>query len=117
MQKAEIGSGTFSVNWTPGFSMGQATEAIESAERTIGFPATIEASFQGTAAAFRDSLSSQKILIFTALVTVYIVLGMLYESYIHPITILSTIPSAAVGALLALLLTQTHSNVLAIIAS
>ena len=78
----------------------------------IGFPSTIQASFQGTAAAFQDSLSSEPILILTALVAVYIVLGMLYESYIHPITILSTIPSAGVGALLALLLTHNELNVI-----
>jgi multidrug efflux pump len=113
--QGQIPSVTISFNLAPGISLGQATQAIESAERTIGFPATIEASFQGTAAAFRDSLSSQKILIFTALVTVYIVLGMLYESYIHPITILSTIPSAGVGALLALLLTHNELNVIGMI--
>jgi multidrug efflux pump len=106
---------TISFNLAPGIALGQATQAIEDAERTIGFPQTISASFQGTAAAFRDSLSSQKILIFTALVTVYIVLGMLYESYIHPITILSTIPSAGVGALLALLLTHNELNVIGMI--
>jgi multidrug efflux pump len=103
---------TISFNLAPGISLGQATEAIESAERTIGFPPTISASFQGTAAAFQDSLSSEPILILTALITVYIVLGMLYESYVHPITILSTLPSAGVGALLALLLTHNELNVI-----
>jgi multidrug efflux pump len=106
---------TISFNLAPGVALGQATQAIEDAESSIGFPPSISASFQGTAAAFRDSLSSQKILIFTALVTVYIVLGMLYESYIHPITILSTIPSAGVGALLALLLTHNELNVIGMI--
>jgi hydrophobe/amphiphile efflux-1 (HAE1) family protein len=106
---------TLSFNLAPGVSLGQATLAIENAQRAIGMPASIQASFQGTAAAFQDSLSSQKILILTALVAVYIVLGMLYESYIHPITILSTIPSAGVGALLALLLTHNELNVIGMI--
>ncbi len=113
--QGQIPSVTISFNLAPGVSLGAATQVIENAQRTIGFPSTIQASFQGTAAAFQDSLSSQKILIFTALVTVYIVLGMLYESYIHPITILSTIPSAGVGALLALLLTHNELNVIGMI--
>jgi multidrug efflux pump len=113
--QSQFPSVTISFNLAPGISLGGATLAIENAQRSIGFPATIQASFQGTAAAFQDSLSSQKILIFTALVTVYIVLGMLYESYIHPITILSTIPSAGVGALLALLLTHNELNVIGMI--
>jgi multidrug efflux pump len=103
---------TISFNLAPGISLGQATQAIENVQRSIGFPATIQASFQGTAAAFQDSLSSEPVLILTALITVYIVLGMLYESYIHPITILSTLPSAGVGALLALLLTHNELNVI-----
>jgi multidrug efflux pump len=103
---------TISFNLAPGVSLGQATEAIENVQREIGFPPTIQASFQGTAAAFQDSLSSEPVLILTALITVYIVLGMLYESYIHPITILSTLPSAGVGALLALLLTHNELNVI-----
>src|SRR5882757_2532530 len=110
--QGQIPSVTISFNLAPGVSLGAATQVIENAQRTIGFPSTIQASFQGTAAAFQDSLASQKILIFTALVTVYIVLGMLYESYIHPITILSTIPSAGVGAMLALLLTHNELNVI-----
>jgi|HubBroStandDraft_6_1064221.scaffolds.fasta_scaffold06286_6 multidrug efflux pump len=110
--QGQVPSVTFSFNLAPGISLGQATDAIQNAQRTIGFPPTIQASFQGTAAAFQDSLSSEPILILTALVTVYIVLGMLYESYIHPITILSTIPSAGVGALLALLLTHNELNVI-----
>jgi multidrug efflux pump len=113
--QSQFPSVTISFNLAPGISLGQATIAIENAQSSIGFPSTIQASFQGTAAAFQDSLSSQKILIFTALVTVYIVLGMLYESYIHPITILSTIPSAGVGALLALLLTHNELNVIGMI--
>jgi multidrug efflux pump len=103
---------TISFNLAPGVSLGQATQAIENVQRSIGFPETIQASFQGTAAAFKDSLSSEPVLILTALITVYIVLGMLYESYIHPITILSTLPSAGVGALLALLLTHNELNVI-----
>jgi multidrug efflux pump len=113
--QGQIPSVTISFNLAEGVSLGQATQAIENAQRTIGFPSTIQASFQGTAAAFRDSLSSQKIPITTALITVYIVLGMLYESYIHPLTILSTIPSAGVGALLALLLTHNELNVIGMI--
>ncbi len=110
--QGQIPSVTISFNLAPGVSLGQATQAIENAERSIGFPPTVAASFQGTAAAFKDSLSSEPILIITALITVYIVLGMLYESYIHPITILSTLPSAGVGALLALLLTHNELNVI-----
>ncbi len=106
---------TISFNLAPGVSLGQATTAIENAKKSIGFPATIHASFQGTAAAFKDSLSSEPILILTAVLTVYIVLGILYESYIHPITILSTIPSAGVGALLALKLTHNELNVIGLI--
>ena len=113
--QGQVPSVTISFNLAPGVSLGQATQAIENAQRTIGFPPTVSASFQGTAAAFQDSLSSQKILILTALFTVYIVLGMLYESYIHPITILSTLPSAGVGALLALLLTHNELNVIGMI--
>ena len=108
-------SATISFNLAPGVSLGQATDAIDRAERTIGFPPSITASFQGTAAAFQDSQSNMLILIITALGAVYIVLGMLYESYIHPITILSTIPSAGVGALLALLLTGNELNVIGMI--
>src|ERR1022692_441427 len=110
--QGQVPSVTISFNLAPGVSLGQATLAVENAQRSIGFPTTIQASFQGTAAAFKDSLSSEPVLILTALITVYIVLGMLYESYIHPITILSTLPSAGVGALLALLLTHNELNVI-----
>ncbi|MGA9393139.1 MAG: multidrug efflux RND transporter permease subunit [Candidatus Sulfotelmatobacter sp.] len=110
--QSQYPSVTISFNLAPGISLGQATLAIENAQRSIGFPSTIQASFQGTAAAFMDSLSSEKYLILTALIAVYIVLGMLYESYIHPITILSTLPSAGVGALLALLITHNELNVI-----
>ncbi len=106
---------TLSFNLAPDVSLGQATVAIEAAQRSIGMPGTIHGGFQGTAQAFQDSASSEPILILTALLTVYIVLGILYESYIHPITILSTIPSAGVGALLALLLTHSQLDVIALI--
>ena len=106
---------TVSFNLAPNVSLGQATDAIENAERSIHFPQTIYASFQGTAAAFQDSLKNEPVLIATALLAVYIVLGILYESYIHPITILSTIPSAGVGALLALKLTHNELNVIGLI--
>ena len=110
--QSQFPSVTISFNLAPGVSLGQATLAIEKVQRSIGFPTTIQATFQGTAAAFKDSLSSEPVLILTALITVYIVLGMLYESYIHPITILSTLPSAGVGALLALILTHNELNVI-----
>ncbi len=110
--QSQFPSVTISFNLAPGISLGEATQAIQQAQNAIGFPSSISASFQGTAAAFKDSLSSEPILIITALITVYIVLGMLYESYIHPITILSTLPSAGVGALLALLLTHNELNVI-----
>jgi multidrug efflux pump len=106
---------TISFNLAPGVSLGQATDLIDKAERSIGFPVTINASFQGTAAAFQSSLSSQPVLILAALLTVYIVLGVLYESYIHPITILSTLPSAGVGAILALLISGSELNVIGMI--
>jgi multidrug efflux pump len=106
---------TISFNLTPGTALGDAVTAVERATREIGLPAAIRGSFQGTAQAFQDSLQSQPVLIAAALVTVYIVLGILYESYIHPITILSTLPSAGVGALLALLLCGTELSFIAII--
>jgi multidrug efflux pump len=106
---------TLSFNLAPGVSLGDATKAIDQVEHDINLPASIHTSFQGTAAAFQNSLSSEPYLILAALVTVYIVLGVLYESYIHPITILSTLPSAGVGAILALLLTRNDFNVIALI--
>ncbi|MFL6301710.1 MAG: multidrug efflux RND transporter permease subunit [Terriglobales bacterium] len=106
---------TVSFNLAPGIALGQAVQQIQQAEADILFPADIHASFQGTAAAFQQSLANQPLLIAAALFAVYIVLGMLYESYIHPITILSTLPSAGVGALLALLLTGTDLSVIALI--
>jgi len=106
---------TLSFNLAPGVSLGEATQAIDAAEQQIGLPASIQTSFQGTAAAFRNSLSSEPLLILAAIITVYIVLGVLYESYIHPITILSTLPSAGVGALLALILTGNDLGVVGLI--
>ena len=106
---------TLSFNLAPGISLGAATKVIDDAERSINFPSTINASFQGTAAAFQDSLSSEPLLILFALLTVYIVLGILYESLAHPITILSTLPSAGVGALLALLISNNELNVIGLI--
>ena len=106
---------TLSFNLAPGVALGDAVTAIEAAEREIGLPASIRASFQGTAQAFQASLANEPLLILAALVTVYIVLGVLYESYIHPLTILSTLPSAGVGAILALLLCRTDLSVIALI--
>ncbi len=106
---------TLSFNLTPGVSLGVAVERIQEASRELNLPASIHGSFSGTAAAYKDSLSSELILIIAALAAVYIVLGILYESYIHPITILSTLPSAGVGALLALYLTDTDLSVIAVI--
>jgi multidrug efflux pump len=106
---------TLSFNLADGVSLGKAVEVIESVEAEIGLPAGIQSRFQGAAEAFRASLSSTLLLILAAVVTMYIVLGVLYESYIHPITILSTLPSAAVGALLALLLTGNDLGLIAII--
>ena len=106
---------TLSFNLQPGVALGTAVNAIAAAGTKIGLPATIQTGFAGTAQAYQDSLGSEPLLIATALATVYIVLGILYESYIHPVTILSTLPSAGVGALLALELTRTDLSVIAII--
>ncbi|MBI5523384.1 MAG: multidrug efflux RND transporter permease subunit [Desulfarculus sp.] len=106
---------TISFNLPPGASLGDAVAAVEAATRQMGLPAGIQGSFQGTAKAFASSLSNQPFLILAALVAVYIVLGVLYESYIHPITILSTLPSAGMGAVLALLLFQTELSIIAVI--
>jgi len=106
---------TLSFNLAPGGDLGTATRIISQTEMEMRMPATIHGSFQGTAAAFQDSLSSEPILILAALVAVYIVLGILYESYIHPITILSTLPSAGTGALLALLLFHLQLDVIGLI--
>jgi multidrug efflux pump len=106
---------TLSFNLAPGVALGEAVDAIDAAEREIGMPASVRGSFQGTAQAFQASLANQPILILTALITVYIVLGILYESFIHPITILSTLPSAGVGALLALLICRVELSIIALI--
>ncbi len=106
---------TLSFNLAPGVALGDAVKAIESAKTEIGMPASIQAGFEGTAQAFQSSLTNEPLLILAALVTVYIVLGVLYESYIHPVTILSTLPSAGVGAILALLLCGTELDVIALI--
>jgi multidrug efflux pump len=106
---------TISFNLAPGESLGKATRVIAQAEQEMGMPASIHPSFQGTAAAFQNSLASEPWLILAALVTVYIVLGVLYESYIHPVTILSTLPSAGVGAILAMIVTRNDLTVVALI--
>ena len=103
---------TISFNLAPGASLGDAVREIDAAQKELGLPASVHASFQGAALAFRASLANQLFLILAAIVTMYIVLGVLYESYIHPITILSTLPSAGVGALLALLLTRSDLNLI-----
>jgi multidrug efflux pump len=106
---------TVSFNLQPGVALGDAVEAITQAAATVGLPRSIQTRFAGTAQAYQDSLGNEPILIAAALAAVYIVLGILYESYIHPITILSTLPSAGVGALLALMLTHTDLSIIAMI--
>jgi multidrug efflux pump len=106
---------TISFNLAPGASLGEATDMIEQVRSELGMPASIQAAFQGTAAAFQVSVANEPVLILAAVVTVYIVLGVLYESYIHPITILSTLPSAGVGAILALLICRSDLTVVALI--
>jgi len=113
--QGQFPSVTLSFNLAPNVALGPAVDAIHAAERQIGLPASVHAQFMGTAQAFKDSLASQPRLILAALLTVYIVLGMLYESYVHPITILSTLPSAGVGALLALLLFKVELSIIALI--
>ncbi len=106
---------TISFNLAPGFSLGDAVKAIHAAEQEIQLPVSVKTGFQGTALAFQASLGNMLLLIVAAIVTMYIVLGVLYESYIHPVTILSTLPSAGVGALLALLMSRTDLGVIGII--
>jgi multidrug efflux pump len=113
--QGQFPSVTVSFNLAPNASLGTAITDIDNVAKRIGFPPTIQADFQGTAASFRNSLSNEALLILAALVTVYIVLGVLYESFIHPITILSTLPSAGVGALLALMIFGQDLSVVAII--
>ncbi len=106
---------TISFNLAPGYSLGEAVDAINALQKEIGMPISIQGAFQGTAAAFSASLANEPLLILAALITVYIVLGVLYESYIHPITILSTLPSAGVGAIIALLICHLDLDVIALI--
>jgi multidrug efflux pump len=113
--QGQFPSTVVSFNLAPGKALGDAVKAVNGIEQRINMPASINASFQGTAAAFQTSLSNEPLLILAALITVYIVLGVLYESYIHPITIISTLPSAGVGAILALMVTRTEFSVIALI--
>ena len=113
--QSQFAATTLSFNLPPGVSLSDATTAIDQAMNGIGLPSSVQGSFQGSAKAFQDSLSSQPLLILAALIAVYIVLGMLYESVVHPITILSTLPSAGVGALLALMAVGSEFNIIALI--
>ena len=113
--RAQAPSVTISFNLVSGVALGDAVIAIEAAVRELRLPVSVRASFAGTALAFRESLANQPILILAALIAVYIVLGVLYESYVHPITILSTLPSAGVGAILALMLARTELGITALI--
>ena len=113
--QGQFPASTLSFNLAPGVALGQAVEAIQDAARSVGLPAGVHGSFQGTAQAFKDALGNQVLLILAALAAVYIVLGVLYESYVHPVTILSTLPSAGVGAVSALLLTGIDLSVIAVI--
>jgi multidrug efflux pump subunit AcrB len=106
---------TLTFNLAPNVALGDAVTALEKTQREMGMPSAIHASFQGTAQAFQDSLKNEPYLILAALVAVYIVLGILYESLIHPLTILSTLPPAGVGAILALLLTGTEFSIIGLI--
>ena len=113
--QGQFAASTISFNLPPNVPLSKATQAIEAAMQNIGVPNSIHGGFQGTAKVFQDSVKNQPWLILAALLTVYIVLGMLYESYVHPLTILSTLPSAGVGALLALLVCQIELNIIAMI--
>jgi multidrug efflux pump len=106
---------TLSFNLAPNASLGDAIAAVAKAKDSLGLPTGVQGAFQGTAAAFENSLTGEPLLILAALVTVYLVLGVLYESYIHPITIISSLPSAGVGALLALYITGNDFSVIALI--
>jgi multidrug efflux pump len=114
-RQGQFPSVTISFNLAPGTALGQATAAVEQTQKELGMPLSVQASFQGTAASFQSSLKNEVWLILAAIVTVYIVLGVLYESYIHPITILSTLPSAGVGAILALMVCHSELGVVALI--
>jgi len=113
--QSQFPTGTISFNLKPGISLSTATQAITETLQNLNVPASIHGSFQGTAKVFQESLKNQPWLILAALVSIYIVLGILYESYIHPVTILSTLPSAGVGAILALLAFQTEFSIMAMI--
>ncbi|MEO6953620.1 MAG: multidrug efflux RND transporter permease subunit [Polyangia bacterium] len=113
--EGQFPSATLSFDAAAGYALGDAVKAIAEVEKDIGLPSTVRAEFEGAAAAFSDSLKSEPLLVLAALITVYIVLGILYESYIHPITILSTLPSAGVGALLALLVCGVPFSIIALI--
>ena len=113
--QGQFPAATVSFNLVEGYSLSDAVEAIEKTELNIGVPASITGKFAGTAQAFQDSLSTQPILILTALLAVYIVLGILYESLVHPLTIISTLPSAGLGALIALVLFRTDLTIIALI--
>jgi multidrug efflux pump len=113
--QGQFPSVTVSFNLAPGVSLGEAVKAVETGAHEMGLPTSVRGKFMGTAQAFQSSLASEPFLILAALVAVYIVLGVLYESYIHPITILSTLPSAGVGAVLALLVFRTELSVIAVI--
>jgi multidrug efflux pump len=114
-RQAQFPSVTLSFNLAPGASLGQATDAVAAAEQSIGLPPTISGSYSGDAAEFQRSLASEPWLILAAVVVIYIVLGVLYESLIHPITILSTLPSAGIGALLALMLVGLDLSLVALV--
>jgi len=113
--QGQFAASTISFNLAPGTSLGDATILIRRAMDRIGVPAAVQGTFQGTAKVFQDSMASQKLLIALALFTIYVVLGILYENAVHPITILSTLPSAGVGALLALLVFRTELTIMAFI--
>ena len=109
VRQGQFPAATVSFNLADGASLGEAVRAVERTAARIGLPPDVRAGFQGTAAAFEDSLANEGWLMLAAVLAVYIVLGVLYESYIHPLTILSTLPSAGIGALIALLLTRQIS--------
>jgi multidrug efflux pump len=113
--QGQFAASTISFNLPPGVSLSEATKAITDTMNRIGVPGSIRGSFQGTAQTFQTSLQSQPWLILAALVAIYIVLGILYESYVHPITIISTLPSAGVGAILALMIFHTEFSIMALI--
>jgi multidrug efflux pump len=113
--QGQFPAGTISFNLKPGTSLSTATRVIAETMNDLGVPATVHGTFQGTAKAFKESLSNQPWLILAAIISIYIVLGVLYESYIHPLTILSTLPSAGVGAILALLAFETEFSIIALI--